>query len=172
MRLAEYLGGKLHQLAAAGADFATISAFSPQVCAEELQRLTPLPLLGLLDAIVAEVKQKGLQRVAIFGARVTMDTELFGRLRGIAEVVSLSVAETQYVGELYRKIVGTEKASPEEFDSLRSIALRLVEREGVDTILLAGTDFSFVFHPENTNFPHLDGARVHLRSIMRALEPI
>jgi len=172
MRLAEYLGGKLHQLAAAGADFATIPAFSPQVCAEELQRLTPLPLLGLLDAIVAEVKEKGLRRVAIFGARVTMDTELFGRLREIAEVVSLSGAETQYVGELYRKIVETERASSEELDSLRSIALRLVESEGVDAILLAGTDFSFVFHPENTNFPHLDGARVHLRSIVRALEPI
>jgi hypothetical protein len=41
----------------------------------------------------------------------------------------------------------------------------------VDAILLAGTDLSFVFGPENTDFPHLDGARVHLDAIMRAVAP-
>jgi aspartate racemase len=76
-QLAEYLVGLLEQLAGGGADVATIPAFSPQVCAEELEKLTPLPLIGLLDAIVAEVGQRQLRRVAIFGARVTMETGLF-----------------------------------------------------------------------------------------------
>jgi aspartate racemase len=51
-KLAEYLAGLLRRLAAAGADVATIPAFSPQICAEELETLTPLPLISVLDAIV------------------------------------------------------------------------------------------------------------------------
>jgi aspartate racemase len=168
-QLAEYLTGLLQQLAGGGAEVAAIPAVSPQVCAKELEEMTPLPLIGLLDAIVAEVERRRLQRVAIFGARVTMETELFGRLSGVAEVVSLPTKEMEQVGAVYRRIVEAEGASPGEFEMLRSLAHRLVEREHVDAILLAGTDLSFVFRPENTDFPSLDGARVHIAEIMRVI---
>ena len=168
-KLAEYLAGLLKQLAAGGADIATIPAFSPQVCAEELETLTPLPLISLLDAIVAEVKRRELRRTVIFGAYVTMETELFGRLRGMTEVVPLPAATFAQVGDVYRKIVEREGASPEEFETLRSLAHRLIDRDGADEILLAGTDLALVFRSENTDFPHLDGARAHLEAIMRAV---
>ena len=73
--MADYLGGLLGQLAGAGAQVATIPAFSPQVCARELEAKTPLPLISLLDAILDEVARRKLARVAVFGARVTMETE-------------------------------------------------------------------------------------------------
>src|SRR5580658_2041489 len=120
-QLAEYLAGLLRRLAGGGADVATIPAFSPQVCAEELEKLAPVPLIGLLDAIVLEVEQRNLRRVAIFGARVTMETGLFGRLRDVAEVVPLPPREIERVGEIYRKIVETEGTSPGAFDALRSL---------------------------------------------------
>jgi aspartate racemase len=168
-KLAEYLSGLLRQLAGAGADVATIPAFSPQASAEELETLTPLPLISPLDAIVAEAKRRELRRIVIFGAHVTMETELFGRLRGVTEVVPLPAAAFAQVGDIYRKIVETEGASPEEFETLRSLAHRLINDDGADEILLAGTDLAFVFRPENTDFPHLDGARTHIEAIMRAI---
>lgn len=167
--LAEYLGGLLRQMAGAGAQMATIPAFSPQVCAQELAEITPLPLISLLDAIVREVERRRLDRVAIFGARVTMETALFGRLRDVAAVVSPLPAETDKISGTYKRIVEDERASAQDFDDLRSIAHRLIEREQLDAIVLAGTDFSFVFDPENTDFPHLDGARTHIERIMQAV---
>lgn len=168
-RLAEYLAGLLKQLAAAGADVATIPAFAPQVCAEELEALAPLPMIGLLDAIAAESKRRALRRTAIFGARVTMQTGLFGRLQGVTEVVPLPPPTIDMVGGIYRKIVETETASAEESEILTSLARRLIDHEGVEEILLAGTDLALVFRPENTDFPHLDGARTHLKAIVRAV---
>jgi aspartate racemase len=168
-KLAEYLAGLLKQLAAAGADVATIPAFAPQVCAEELEAIAPLPMISLLDAIAAECERRALHRTAIFGARVTMQTGLFGRLQGITEVVPLPPSTIDLVADTYRKIVETETASPEERDVLSSLARRLIDHEGVDEILLAGTDLAFVFGPEDTDFPHLDGARTHLKAIVRAV---
>jgi aspartate racemase len=52
--LATYLAGLLRQLADGGAQIGTIPAFSPQICAQELEEMTPLPLVSLLDVIVAE----------------------------------------------------------------------------------------------------------------------
>lgn len=45
----------------------------------------------------------------------------------------------------------------------------LIQREELDAILLAGTDFSFVFNPENTDFPNLDRSRTHMESKLNRL---
>jgi aspartate racemase len=170
-QLAAYLAGLLRQLAGGGAQIATIPAFAPQVCARELAEITPLPLVDLLDAIAAEVERRGLRRVALFGARVTMETRLFGSLKGLADVISLRPAEIDRVGGIYGNIVANERASDEEFQALRTLAHQLIERERLDAILLAGTDLAFVFDPGNTDFPHLDGARTHISAIMRPVQP-
>lgn len=168
--LASYLTGLLKQLASGGAQIAAIPAFSPQICAQELAEMTPLPLISLLDAIVAEVERRRLQRVAIFGARVTVETKLFGRL-GDVEVVTPTPKEVDLISDIYVRIVEEEKASEQDRATLRTLAHTLLDRERLDAILLAGTDLSFVFNPENTDFPHLDGARTHIDAIMQRLTP-
>lgn len=169
--LAEYLTGLLQRLANGGAMIATIPAFAPQVCAKELAASTPLPLINILDVIVDEVVRRRLQRIAIFGARVTMETKLFGRLENRADVVSPRAREIDRLNEIYVRIVETEKASDGDYETLRDLAHTLVERERLDAILLAGTDLSFVFHPDNTDFPHLNGARAHIDAIMNQIAP-
>lgn len=168
--LARYLAGLLQQLAGGGAQVATIPAFSPQICARELADMTPLPLISLLDAIVAEVELRKLQRIAIFGARVTVETKLFGRLPNV-DVITPSSGEVDLVSNMYSRIVEDERASGEDYETLRALAHTLIDREQLDAILLAGTDLSFVFNPENSDFPHLDGARTHLAAIMQQLAP-
>ncbi|MGD0990610.1 MAG: aspartate/glutamate racemase family protein [Candidatus Sulfotelmatobacter sp.] len=170
--LAQYLAGLLDQLARGGAEIAAIPAFAPQVCAAELAAITPLPLVSLLDAILAEIKRRQLRRVALFGARVTMETQMFGRLQNIAiDVVTPRPEEVDHVTDIYVRVVEKARASDEDYNALRSLAHTLIEREKLDAIILAGTDLAFVFNPENTDFPHVDGARVHLKAIMNELVP-
>ena len=169
-QLAEYLGGLLGQLAGGGAEIAAIPAFTPQVCARELAALTPLPLVSLLDAISAEVKRLRLRRVALLGARVTMETQMFGGLRDEdIEVVTPNPEEVDRIAAIYVRVVEEVCASDEDYKALRSLAQTLIEREKLDAIIFAGTDLAFVFNPENTDFPHVDAARVHLKAIMSEL---
>lgn len=166
--LAEYLTGLLRHLADGGAELATIPAFSPQICAAELAGMTPLPLINLLKVIAAEAARRKLKRVAVFGARVTMETHLFGTLQG-CDVVGLSSEETSFVSTIYARVIEEATTSPENYEQLRSLAHKVIERENLDAIVLAGTDLAFVFNEQNTDFPHLDGARVHIKAIMDEL---
>ena len=168
--LAEYLAGLLKQLALGGAEIATIPAFSPQVCAAELAAISPLPLISLLDAISAAVEKKRLGRVAIFGARVTIDAQLFGRLSD-REVITPTRDEVDLIADTYDRVIKEGRASDENFNLLRTLAHTLIERERLDGIVLAGTDLAFVFNPSNTDFPHVDGARVHVEAIMHQICP-
>ena len=168
--LAEYLAGLLKQLALGGAEIASIPAFAPQVCAAELAAIAPLPLISLLDAISAAVEKKRFRRVALFGARVTMDTQLFGRLPD-TEVIMPTRDELGLIADTYDRVIAEGRASEENFNLLRTLAHKLIERERLDGIILAGTDLAFIFNPSNTDFPHVDGARVHVEAIMQQICP-
>jgi aspartate racemase len=168
--LAAYLSSMLHQLSDGGAQIGTIPAFSPQICARELAEITPIPLIDLLDAIVAEIGRQKVQRLSIIGARVTMETKLFGKLQNL-DIVAPTRREVDTLSEIYQQIVERGQASSDEYATLRALAHTLVEREHLDAILLAGTDLAFVFTPENTDFPHIDGARTHIDAIMGRLAP-
>ena len=149
---------------------ATIPAFTPQICAAELAALTPLPLISLLDAIAAETARRRFRRVALFGARVTIETGMFGRLDA-TEVIPPTPAEVDTITGIYTRVVEEARASEEDFQQLRNLAHTLIQREHLDGIVLAGTDLAFVFNPANTDFPHIDGARAHIDAIMNAIAP-
>jgi aspartate racemase len=166
--LAEYLARLLKQLALGGAEMASIPAFSPQICADELAAITPLPLISVLDAISAEVERRRLRRVALFGARVTMETQMFGKLHH-TEVIMPTLEEIDVIASVYSRVVEEARVSSADFEHLRTLAHTLIERERLDGIVLAGTDLAFVFDPSNADFPHLDGARVHIEAIMRQI---
>jgi aspartate racemase len=167
-QLADYLAALLKQLALGGAEIASIPAFAPQVCAAELAAIAPLPLISLLDTIAAAVEKQRFRRVALFGARVTMETQLFGTLSN-TEVINPTPAEIDLIASTYVRVVEEARASEEDFHRLRTLAHTLIEREYLDGILLAGTDLAFVFNPGNTDFPHLDGARLHVDAIMQQI---
>lgn len=169
-QLAGYLAGLLQQLALGGAEIASIPAFSPQICAAELDAITPLPLVSLLDAIAAEVERRRFRRIALFGARVTMETQMFGKLPG-SEVIMPTPDEIDTIADIYGWVVEAAGASNEDYNTLRALAHTLIERERLDGIVLAGTDLAFVFNPANADFPYLDGARVHVEAIMREIAP-
>lgn len=167
-QLASYLAGLLEQLKKGGADIGCIPAFSPQICEAELNKMTPLPLVGLLDAIVEAVQKSKHRKFLILGARVTMETELFGRLNG-CEIAKLSDKDLDAAADTYKQIVEDGFATEEQFHTISRIARSAIAEGRADAVILAGTDFSFVFNESNADFPHLDGARIHIASLMRAL---
>jgi aspartate racemase len=165
--LAEYLSGLIGRMADAGAQLAVIPAVTPHICEPRLREITPLPLLSLVGEIVQEIGVRKLKRVALFGTRFTVETGMFGRLQEV-EVISPRIGEIDEIHAAYLEIVSSGMGTDGVRERLRRIAHRLCEEEGVETIVLAGTELSLVFHPENTDFPRIDGARLHLDAIVRA----
>lgn len=167
--LAEYLAGLIGRLASAGAEFAVLPAVTPHICIAELLALSPLPLVSMVDEVNREIGTRGWRRVALFGTRFTVESGAFGLLRGV-EVVAPQAAEIDFIHATYLQLVNAGTGSEQQRENLSRLAHGLMERDGVDAIILAGTDLAVVFNESNTDFPHVDCARLHLRAItQRAL---
>jgi len=169
--LAGYLAGLIDRLAAAGAEFAAIPAVTPHICIAELLNLSRLPIVNLpivnlVDELQREIRARGLRRVALFGTRFTMESGLFGLLRDV-EMVLPAAIEIDFVHQTYLELVSAGAGSREQRESLSRLAHTLIDRDGVEAVILAGTDLALVFNENNIDFPHIDCARLHLNAIMR-----
>jgi aspartate racemase len=166
--MAEYLLQLIRRLSAAGAEIIAIPSVTPHLCAPELMKRSPIPLVSLVDEIIREVDDRGLKRIALFGTRFTMETKLFGRLKGV-DVVAPKPAEIDFIHQTYLELVNVGSGTEQQYRGLHQLAHTLIERDGIEAIILAGTELALVFNRENTDFPHIDGARLHLEAIMEQL---
>jgi aspartate racemase len=164
--LAEYLNGYIRRMKNAGAEMAALPAITPLFCSKELTATSALPIVPLIDPLIRELEVRKVRRVAIFGTRFVIESDLFGALSGV-EVVRPAAEELDVIHKTYVDLATTGEASAEMHATLTALAHRLESRDAVDTILLAGTDLTLLFHEGNTDFPHVDCAALHIREILR-----
>jgi aspartate racemase len=167
--LAEYLIGFVQQLASAGAEIAAIPAVTPHVCIDEVMRASTIPLVNILRAIAEDLQKRHLQRIALFGTKFVIESDLYGALPSSIDVVRPSVEEIERIDSIYRSYAVSGYGGEDERTELTSIANGLCNRRKVDAIVLAGTDLSALFEYDEPEFPYVDSSQVHIEAIMRHL---
>lgn len=165
--LTEYLLGFVRRMHAAGVEFAILPAVTPHFCIRELMAASPIPVFNIFDPLREELSAGGIERVALFGTRFVMESRLYGMVEGV-EIVPARAEELDYIHNTYLGLALRGEGSEEQHRGLTDVAQRLCERDGVQAIVLAGTDLTVLFNEENTRFPYVDCAALHLRAIAKA----
>jgi aspartate racemase len=166
--LAEYLNGYIRRMKAAGAEIAAIPAVTPHFCVNELAAISPVPVVSIFEPLLHELAARLARRVAIFGTRYVIAAELFGALKEF-ELIRPKPDEVDLIHNTYVELAATGKGSPEKHEKLTSLAKVLIRRDGVDAIILSGTDLTLLFNETNTDFPHIDCAALHIAAILHRL---
>ena len=165
--LATYLAGFIARLAQAGAATAVLPAVTPHICIKELTPLLPIPLLNIVEVLAAELRRRKTGRIALMGSVFTVQGSLWGQLTDV-EIVKPQPDEVAFIGQAYQRILDG-KTTPGDADALRRIARDLQARDGVELVLLAGTDLAMMFDEASAGFPCLDVARLHIDAIVERL---
>ncbi len=166
-QLTEYLVWAVQKLAGAGADFALLSANTPHVVFGEVSRLSPLPLISIVETTCKEVRIRGLKRVSLLGTRFTMSgrfyPEVFDKY-GIA-IVPPSREEQDYIHEKYLNELLRGVFLPETRKRLEEIIAIQAERDRVQAVILAGTELPLILRePSVAGLPLLDTTQIHVRA--------
>jgi aspartate racemase len=91
---------------------------------------------------------------------------MFDRL-GV-DVVVPKMEEIDQIHNTYMDVVH-DCSTPGKIDGLRQVARTLIERDGAEAVLLAGTDLSMVLNEDNAGFPTIDCAAAHIKAITKRL---
>jgi aspartate racemase len=169
--LADYIAPFLAVLAKAGCDVAAISAATPHLCLSELTPLSPIPIVSLLEAARDGVRHRGLQRVAIFGTRQTIESDLFGALTGV-DVVRPRPSEIADIAAIYAAAVDRFGATQDDLAGLAVIANELFRRETIEAVVVAGTDLSDAFEAHPPDYRYVDVSNLHIDAIYDSIASI
>ena len=170
--LIQYLAGSLHRLAAAGVDFAAMTANTPHIVFDELAAMSRVPLVSIVEVCAEEARRRTLRTLALLGTRFTMEApfypDVFAR-RGM-EVVIPDEKDRAWVHDRYiRQLLAGEFRDDTRRDFIALVA-RLRDERGVDGVILGGTELPLLIpSPTIAEVPALDTTALHVAAIVQRL---
>lgn len=160
--LADFLVIEVKRLADAGATFGIISANTPHLAFDEVRRRSPIPLISIVEAAAEAAKARGLKIVGLMGTRFTMKARLFPDVfeRAGIKIVTPDDDEQAFVHDIYMNELVKGVVRDETRERLLQIARRMKRDDGIEGLLLGGTELSLILKS-------LDGIGLELLDTMK-----
>jgi aspartate racemase len=171
-QVTSYLLGEIRRLERAGADVCLLASNTPHVVFDELRRDASVPLISIVEAARDEARSLGLRRLGLFGTRFTMTGRVYPEAFSSAGMmVCVPSAEEQtyihdaYMGELVRGVFRSETR-----DRVMTIARAMQTREGIDGLILGGTELPLLLGDvQDATMPLLDTTKIHVAEAVKWL---
>lgn len=169
----QYLLSEVTRLAKAGADFCLFASNTPHLLFEDLERGSPVPLLSIVEAACDAASALGVEKVALLGTRFTMQggfyPKVFARRR--IDVVVPGPDEQDYVHDRYMAELVNGIYRAETRERMAVIMERLRKQEGIQAVILGGTELPLLFRDgPQPDILLLDTTKIHVeRAVTRLL---
>jgi len=167
-----YLLDEIQKLARAGADFGIIASNTPHIVFEDLQRQSRIPLLSIVEATCAVAKEMGFKRLGLMGTHFTMRgnfyPDVFSR-QGMT-IVAPALPDQDYIHDKYMNELVDQIFLPETRAGLYAAIDRMKRDQGVDGIILGGTELPLILQDETHHgVPLLNTTKIHVDAAVRQM---
>lgn len=167
-RLTEWLLARIEALRCAGAEFAAIASNTPHVVFDEVARRSPLPLLSIVDETRRKAESLGVRRPGLMGTKFTMAADFFLKPfheRGM-EVVVPSPEDQRIIHEKLFSEIELGIIREETREALLAIVKRMIERDGIDSLILGCTELPLILDRDAFGIPFLNTTAIHVEGIV------
>jgi len=164
-----YLVDKIGCLEKAGAEFAAISANTPHLFFDQINNLSRLPLISIVEATCVVCVNRGFKRPGLIGTGFTMDASFY------TDVFSKKGIEVVMPGKEDKELINYKLFSEIELgifkDETRGQLIQLIEKmvqeQKIDSLILGCTEFPLILtEPEYAGIPMLNTTRIHVDAIV------
>jgi aspartate racemase len=125
-----------------------------------------------VEATCEAAKALGLKNLGLFGTRFTMQGRFYPdvfRREGIA-LAAPSLDEQNYIHDKYLGELVYGVIRPETREGLLGIVDRMKTREGIDGLILGGTELPLILRDGgHQGIPFLDTTRIHVERVLGEL---
>lgn len=169
--LTDYLLSGIRNLAAAGAEIGALACNTGHLVFEQLQELSPIPLISIVEATCAEAQRCGYRKVGLLGTKATMEADFFKKpfYRNGIEVVVPDMAEQAYIADRILHELELGIIRDETVLRFKEIAERMIADEKIDAVILGCTELPIIFDKIETTVPVLDTMQLHIHALIQAI---
>lgn len=169
--LAEWMAPEFAKLKRAGADFGLIAANTPHLAMPYLEPICPLPLLSIVESTVDYAKDSGFRKVGLLGTRSTMEGPMYPAAfeRAGISVCIPNDPDKEYVDRRYFDELFVGVFLDETRHGLIQVIRRMVEQDGIEAVILGGTELPLILRESQGEVPFLDTAKIHCKAAVRRI---
>lgn len=150
----------IDRLKSAGAQCVGITSLGGHFCFDETVRISSLPLVSAVTPLDDYFASIGIARVGLLGTRVVMRTRLYGKLIRTSAVACDD--DIERLGQIYLDIAIDGVCTGEQRAKLVDAGRRMIDEQGAEAIVLAGTDLGLAFDGRETGYRVIDALDVHV----------
>lgn len=164
-----WLSRALHAVHRGGADFALIASNTPHIVFYDLQALSPIPLLSIVEETCKVASQVNLKKVALLGTKVTMSSDFYHRVfteNGI-EIITPQEAEREYINDKLLSEIIHNKIFEQTKRDLLKIIKRMIDESHIQGVILGCTELPLILTGDEFGIPFLNTAKIHAESAVR-----
>ncbi|MBP2652314.1 MAG: aspartate racemase [Firmicutes bacterium] len=146
-----------------GADFIVICTNTMHKMADAVESQVGIPVLHIADAAAAEVKKRGLRKVALLGTKFTMEEDFYkdrlAKNHGIEVVIPVQAEREVIHSVIYRELVlgKTLESSRNQFVKIIQNGQKL----GAEGVVLGCTEIPLLISQKDSNIPIFDTTQIH-----------
>jgi aspartate racemase len=171
-KVTDFLVEAIDKLHRAGADFAALTANTPHIVFDEVQARSKLRLISIVEAACERVEALGFKTVGLFGTRYTMQAPFYPKVfsRTDVKLVMPNEEEQAFIHEKYFGELLKDIFLPETRTALLEIAGAMKARDGIEGLILGGTELPLLLRDEQHNgIQMLDTTRIHVDRLIKEL---
>jgi aspartate racemase len=169
-RVLVYLLGAIDSLKKAGADFAAMCANTPHLVFDNLVRVSPLPLVSIVEAVSDEVYRLGLKKPGLIGTGFTMSGTFYQDVFERREI-PIVLPEEQDMKIINEKLFSEIELGifrDDTRDLLIHIIGKMVDHQQIDCLILGCTEFPLILTEASyAGIPMLNSTKIHVDAIVK-----
>lgn len=170
--LAQFLAARIERLKNAGADFAAIASNTPHIVLDELKRISPLPILSIIDSACAAARDNGIKKLLVLGTKFTMTSGLYDSVLpsfGVTPVLP-SDCDKETVHSIIFPKLEDGIVVPEDKNRLIKLIEQYKNDCVIDGVLLGCTELPLMLKQSDfKDLNVLDTAAIHAAAIVKEM---
>ena len=163
---------ELQRMQKAGVTLSILTSNMLHLVFDDLQRVSPIPLISIVETTCQAAQAMKLKRVGLIGTRPTMQGGFYQSAfeRAGIEVVTPGSAERDYLHSKYFSELVKGIFLAETRDRFVHIAEQLRLMEGIEGLVLGGTEIPLLLREvSNLTMPLLDTTQLHVERVVSEL---
>jgi aspartate racemase len=167
--LVQYLVEYVQKLKNAGAEFAAIASNTPHIVYDDLVKISPLPLVSIVESTCLYAKEKNYKKVLILGTKFTMKSSLYTSAfekHGI-EAVTPDEAGIEKVHSLIFPKLEEGIVVPEDKVQMIALANKICDEQKIDAVVLGCTEIPLMIKDDDLKYPILNTTEIHVQALLK-----
>jgi len=169
--LINYLMKAINNLKASGADFIALSGNTPHIVFDELQKLSPVPIVSIVEATCDEANRRKISKVGLLGTLFTMEEEFFKKpfVNNNIEVVTPTDEEMKIINLKISEELELGVVKKQTLSEFMKIVQRMKDENGIQAIVLGCTELPLLFKGVKTPVDCLDTMQIHIQTLVNMI---